>query len=346
MRSSLTSSRGRWAIEGGYVETPEGLIFTVKGLVHPPGRVVAYLRYMRDPSGDRVRGGVKYRRVYGFEEQESIVKTCYPKYSYYDSNWDAELQAVPLSDVVCTYSPDERLKGLFESRVGDKLEELAKGFAEELSSTSGVDLGFMGVSGSLLLSLHHEGSDVDFMVYGRENCIKAQRAMRDLLDEAKSFKRLGEAQLKELYRSRSTETPMSYEFFAKQELRKVIQGVYRGCMYFIRFVKDLNEVEESYGERRTRGLGRAKVRALVTDDLESIFTPCTYGVKCLEVLSGKVDAERLLEVTSFRGRFAEQALRGEEVEVKGRLEEVHFRGRIYQRLVVGSRGDYMVSLSL
>ena len=46
------------AVEGFAVETLEGLIFTVKGMVHPPHRLIAYLRFMPDAEGDRKRGSI------------------------------------------------------------------------------------------------------------------------------------------------------------------------------------------------------------------------------------------------------------------------------------------------
>jgi len=39
------------AREGDFLETLEGLIFDVKGLLHPDARVIAYLRYLPDPHG-------------------------------------------------------------------------------------------------------------------------------------------------------------------------------------------------------------------------------------------------------------------------------------------------------
>ena len=347
MRERSKSLGGRWGLEGGYVETSERLIFAVKGLVHPPDRVVAYLRYVADPAGDRVRGGLRYRRVYGFEEQLAIVRSRYPRYLHYDEVWDVELQSVPRESIWRAYDPSEGLMKLMKgSNAEDPLARAAKDFAEELSSASGVSVEDLGISGSLLLSLHTSSSDIDFVVYGVENCIKARDALRRLLSEGENFKRFDEERMRALFDFRVAETPMDYEVFVEQERRKVIQGLYKGYVYFIRFLKDLDEVGEAYGDRRCRRLGAARVRAVVVDDSESLFTPCNYKVECLEVLEGEVDPRALKEVTSFRGRFAEQALKGEVVEARGALEEVRFRGERYQRLVVGASGDYMVALSL
>ena len=347
MKSSLGTSRGRWSLEGGYVETVEGLIFTVKGLIHPPDKVIAYLRYMPDPCGDRVRGNVRYKRIYEINEQMEIIKSKYPQYSYYDDTWDLEVQAVPLNRISRTYSPDEGLKRIIKGcEPKSDLIEKVRSFAEELSQASGVDVDFMGISGSILLSLHKETSDIDFIVYGSRNCLKARDALRKLLAEGESFRRLDFKGMRELFDFRSSETPMPYELFIKHEARKVIQGVFKGQVYFIRFIKDVDEIGESYGDRKIKSMGIARVKAQVVDDSESLFTPCIYGVKCLEVLEGQVKPEMLIEVTSLRGRFAEQAVKGEVVEIRGKLEEVEYKGKRYQRIVLGSSGDYMISLSL
>jgi predicted nucleotidyltransferase len=51
----------------------------------------------------------------------------------------------------------------------------------------------------------------------------------------------------------------------------------------------------------------------------------------------------LREITSFRGRFCEQAREGERVLARGKLEKVVVReGEVYYRLPLGGRGDSMI----
>jgi predicted nucleotidyltransferase len=54
----------------------------------------------------------------------------------------------------------------------------------------------------------------------------------------------------------------------------------------------------------------------------------------VEVLEGDPDCTPR-EAVSFRGRFAEQAIKGERVFARGRLERVGSDGLEYYRLVVG-----------
>ncbi|MFX0011169.1 MAG: hypothetical protein ACFE9R_12695, partial [Candidatus Hermodarchaeota archaeon] len=76
--------------------------------------------------------------------------------------------------------------------------------------------------------------------------------------------------------------------------------------------------------------GRIKVKANITDSTNSIFTPCSYEIKCTKMLESNIIGKSiklndLSEVSSFRGRFCEQAIEGESVLVEGKLEEVRFK---------------------
>jgi predicted nucleotidyltransferase len=76
------------------------------------------------------------------------------------------------------------------------------------------------------------------------------------------------------------------------------------------------------------------VSAEVADDEESLLTPCRYMLGHVEVLAGDPTCAPR-EVISFRGRFAEQAKKGERVFARGRLERVRSEELEYYRLVVG-----------
>jgi len=140
------------------------------------------------------------------------------------------------------------------------------------------------------------------------------------------------------------DTPLSFADFVRLQARKVNEGRFRGRQYFIRFVKWPAEVGERYGDRRFEPCGPVTIRARVTDDHDAIFTPCRYGVEDVTFLDGSPVAG-LQEVSSFRGRFSEQARVGEWAIARGSLERVIPRaGPTYHCLVVGGRaGDYLLA---
>jgi len=333
------------AMEGFAVETVEGLIFTVKGLVHPPRRVVAYLRFMPDPAGDRKRGSICYRRVYRFEEQREILQLRFPIYIGHDPVFGLEVQGVPEQYAGKIYDPCFRLAKILENGARGPLEEKALAFANLLKDASGVPAGSLGVSGSVLVGLHGPGSDVDLVVYGDGESRAVHGALGRLLDGCRgSVRRLDGAELAALHASHRTDASLSFSDFARHQLRKVNEGHYAGIPYFVRFIKGMGEGREHYGDAVYQPLGNAAIRFRVADDGDAIFTPCRYAVEDVSLLNRAGEGD-LREVVSFRGRFSDQVRAGERAIARGRLERVIPRaGDVHHRLTVGGEaGDYLLS---
>jgi predicted nucleotidyltransferase len=137
---------------------------------------------------------------------------------------------------------------------------------------------------------------------------------------------------------------MSFEDFARVERRKAFQGMFDGTDYFIRFVKDWSQISEQYGDVCYKNSGYAKITATIADDSEALFTPCTYGIENIKVVEGP-ELEPILEIVSFRGRFCEQARKGEVVTAQGKVEHVTDKRseQAYYRIILGNKpSDYMV----
>jgi predicted nucleotidyltransferase len=122
----------------------------------------------------------------------------------------------------------------------------------------------------------------------------------------------------------------------------VLQGKFMGTDYFVRFVKDWDEVGEDYGDAQYRNVGHAKIEATITDDSEAIFTPCIYHIENVKLLGGRMTGP-IQEVASFRGRFCEQARTGERITAQGKVEHVVEKdGTEHCRMLIGNQpSDYM-----
>jgi predicted nucleotidyltransferase len=108
-------------------------------------------------------------------------------------------------------------------------------------------------------------------------------------------------------------------------------------------VKDWGENGERYGDNLYRRVGYAKVGAIVSDASNSIFTPCSYRVEDVKLLEGQ-HGELVSIVSSFRGRFCEQAEEGENVIAQGKVERVQSKsGQVEFRLLLGGKSsDFMI----
>jgi predicted nucleotidyltransferase len=330
--------------EGDLVETFDGNLFDVKGLVHPPDKVVAFIRYTPHSEGERRRGKVAYRKVYPLHERYDLLREKFPQYLVNDKVFGELLCEVPVESIRLHYQPTAYLKALRQKRKKDELEDAALRFAQLLKNTAGVPWDSLGVSGSLLVNLHTASSDIDVIVYGSQNCYRAYETLKRLIAEEKSpVKSYNRNELKNLFGFRSKDTSMKFEDFVRTESRKVLQGKFEEHDYFVRCVTDWHEINEQYGSVLYRPAGYAKTRAVVTDDSQMIFTPCHYEIDDGEVVEGS-KVKTIKEIVSFRGRFCEQARKGEFVKAQGKIESVQERGKkAFYRLLLGNNiSDYMI----
>jgi len=331
------------AREGDFIESFDKLIFDVKGLVHPPSRVVAFVRYVPDPCGDRRRGKEAYRKVYPLAERYELLQQKYPHYMRFDQVFGEYLNEVPVEVIKRHYDPSDKLRKLRRGGNLDPVEARTLEFVESLREWTGIAWNKLGVSGSVLVGLHRSNSDIDVVVYGTRNCLLARETLRKMFTvEQTPLRAYGLEDLKRLYETRRKDTAMPLNDFLRVERSKLSQGKFRGRDFFVRFVKDWDEVKERYGEVLYTSMGNSKLVARVIDDEDAFFTPCRYGVNGVQVLEGKRIGS-IKEIVSFRGRFCEQARFGERVEAQGKLEKVHMKdGTEYYRLLLGGNPtDYM-----
>jgi len=328
--------------EGDFVESKEGLIFDVKGVLHPPERVMAFVRYIPSRNGDRERRGMRYRKIYALSARYEFLTTHYPQYLVQDEVLGACVNAVPVHDLVHHYQPQDKTRQLLRNNRVDGVERDAVDFITLLREASSVTVENMGVSGSILVGLHTTQSDIDVIIYGRANGFVLRDTLKQLLRDGEDVKAYGRDFLRRRHEIRQRATPVSVPDYVYHESRKSFQGTFKGRDFFLRYVKDWHEVAERYGDAIYRTMGYTTITGRVLDDAENLFTPCTYPLGDVEVLAGT--AAPVTEVASFRGRFCEQAVRGEWIVAQGKLERVSRKRQIHHRLLLGNDPrDYMVT---
>jgi predicted nucleotidyltransferase len=314
------------AREGDFLESVEGLIFDVKGDIHPPDRVISFVRYVPDSRGDRKKEGRSYRKIYDLKERFSFLKEKYPHYVYFDPVFQRELQGMPLTNIKNLFYPREKFKALCDSGKRGELEESAVQLAEMLH----IPQKAAGVSGSILVGLHTAHSDIDLVVYGEEHCIQAYDRLRMLRDQDVVHQfGVDLAKKKAQFRWGSTSKNL-----VKLEQKKILHGSFQQKEYFFRFLK-LERKE--YNDVQYVPLHKAALKAVVTDDTDSIFTPCCYRIEDSSI-------EGVERLVSLRGRFCEQVKKGDTITARGTVEKVCTPKREYYQMMLGDHGDYLLSV--
>jgi hypothetical protein len=332
-----------------FVESVEGLIFCVIGNVHPRDRVVAYLKYVPGLySSIRVkwsREGMMYDRILPFYSATGVrntfdfLKKHYPHYIVFDRYRSIELIEVPKDRIKIHYKPEERLKEILKEP-RDELEALAKEIVEKLSHESGVPLNFFGITGSILLRIHNPLiSDIDLVVYGKENAYRVKEALIKLFEDVESsFSRpkgeVLESWAQDIIKIHPLTLDETRLLYGKYKWNRAL---YKGRQFSIHPVKLENEVVEEWEQKIFKSLGIATIKARVVDSSDSIFMPATYVIEDAKVLEGDEKASKARLVVSYEGLYIDLARPGEEIVARGKLEEVTDlkAGETYYQLTVG-----------
>lgn len=319
--------------EGDYIRTVDGLFFAVKGGRHSNELVIGVLRYVPDGKGERNYSGKPYRRVYDLESTTKYLKNYNISYINYIEWLGLMLQSVPISSIAEIYKPIERLEKIM-THPESSLEKKVANFVKALSSTSGVSLSSFGISGSLLIGLEMEDSDIDLNVYGELEGRRVYDALKKIRDEETWVFAYNEDSIEQILFSRWGDTGLDLEPFRTIECEKVLHGLVGDVDYFIRLLVD------EY-ESNSEPICKVNISATVVNTSLAIYTPCIYGVK--EVLIEDEPPDHIItELKSYRGKFTEQVKIGEKIKARGTLEKVNRKNTFIYRLILGEKGDYLI----
>jgi predicted nucleotidyltransferase len=323
-------------IEGFYIETSERLLFSVKGIHHPDGLVIAYLRYIPDPKGKRARGCIRFRRVYDLDETQGYLRANAPIYLNFIKSKELTLQSIPLKRIIKIYNPTEKTSSII-NYPKNNLELTVAKFVMAISTEGDVPVSEIGVSGSLLIDLATSTSDIDLIIYGVENSMKAYDALRKLRARTEWVRSYTIKDVIPVATERWND-PGLVRLLLEIEAEKVLHGKVDEIDYYIRLVPYPQEYKR---EIKSKLLGKVTLNVKMGDAVMSIFTPCIYVVDdCFYVKPSF--GPKVTQLVSYRGRFTEQAIEGETVVVHGSLEEVAYPGETIHRVILGDTSDYIV----
>ncbi len=272
--------------------------------------VKCFLRYVPDSNGERVKDGVRYRKL----SHDEAIKLA-PTY------FDGRIFRVPLQHVSEVYKPEERLSEVTKSAEVARVVEYFEGIPRDK----------MGITGSRLIGMESEDSDIDFVVYGRWWFEARERIKRGI--ERKELSEPDSDTWEFIYRKRKITMP--FDIFIAHERRKYHRAFIGSTYFDLLYVRDYDELERDVPEEPGKKCGKVKVRAEVLDDSLAFDYPAFYPLKS--------DVKGVL---CFTHTFVGQVRKGEVLEAQGEMEIIN--GEKY--VVVGTKreveDEYIVSLDL
>ena len=333
-----------------FVESIEGLMFCVIGNVHPKNRIVSFLKYVPHyESPIRIkwsRSGVKYGRILpyysamGVQQTLDFLKKNHPEYIIFDKYRSIELIEVPKEKIKVHYQPEKRLQEIL-NEPKDPLEEMARELAIRIAEKSGVDLKCFGITGSILLKIHNlKYSDIDLIVYGKENSYKVKETLLELFKDPKTPFTLPYGEILDRWAQDIIKIhPLTLEeakiLYGKYKWNRAL---YRGRQFSVHPVKLEDEVDEAWEDKIHKPIGIVKIKAKVIDSSDSLFMPAVYIVDNVNMLEGPTPPKPIDKIVSYEGLYFDIANPGDEVIARGKLEFVEDvrRNETYCQVTIGT----------
>jgi predicted nucleotidyltransferase len=327
-----------------FIQTTEGLLLCVVGSLHPPKRIISYLKYVPAESGVWGKGENRFRRILqrytipNLLETFAFLEQNYPKYLFHSPVSNITLTAVPHQEIEVHFIPEQKLTQLRSASQLDSLQDKLVRFTRFLEDISGVPSGAFGVTGSLLLDIHQlTFSDLDVTVSGIKNSWTLRNAITESSSYEMSVRRLAGEPLEEWCSNKAKQYPLTPKEASEIYQRKWNLGFFEETWCSIHPVKLKNEIPERYGQKIYYPYGQVTIRAFVRDNTDSLFLPAVYHVEDAEILEGP-HLEQINEIVSYESLYSSLAENGEAIMAKGKLERVveSETTRAHYRVLVGS----------
>jgi uncharacterized protein len=300
-----------------YISIDDKLFFAVVSEYQEEDRALTWLRYVKDDSG---------MKKVGTEQAAKIISENYPEFVYYSKYADIELHGIPLDSIDRVHRPDQAVIDLLKLDNPNTVEQDAIQIIN-LMLNAGVKREALGITGSILLGTHNEKSDIDMIVYGREQFFEVRELAKQFLTSGQ-LTSLDETMWRDAYERRGCE--LSFDEYKKYELKKYNKFISGTTKVDISLVTE--NYERVYENGPYKKIERDKIIAEVIEDTYAYDFPARYFI----------EHENFNEVVSYTATYIGQAVKGDKIEVAGYVEQ-GVDGK--RRLLVGTNreatGEYI-----
>jgi predicted nucleotidyltransferase len=279
-----------------YISIDNKLFFAVVSEYQEDDRALTWLRYVKDENG---------MRKLETEEAAKLMNEQYPQFVFYSEYADIELHGIPLDEIEHVLRPDQGVMHLLHLESPDDIQKDAISVIQLLID-AGIRRESIGITGSLLLGTQNENSDIDMIIYGREQFFKVRELIKTSLDKGE-LKALDEAMWQDAYQRRGCE--LSFEEYKKYELKKFNKFISGSTKVDVTMVAE--NFERVYENGPYKKAGKDKIVAVVIEDTYAYDFPSRYFI----------DHENYNEVVSYTATYTGQAVNGDTIEVAGFVEQ-------------------------
>ena len=301
-----------------YIKSKDNLFFAVNGNNHPKTHYIAFLRYIPSEDGNRVLNGMKYKKVNSAQAYK-YLKENHPDYLFDWNISNKKMMGIPVEDVKEIYDPVEGLRKIRYAPNKSKLYEKITLLADIFHENSGIPYESMRISGSCLIGLENEKSDIDYIIYGLENHKKAIEYYSITKNDKHSpLDAINNDYWEFVYNKRIKDNSMTLDEFVWYESRKNNRGLIKGTLFDILLNRLDCEIQENT-DVNIKQIEKIKIICDICDDSLSYDSPATYKIENVEFIEGH--RRNIEEVLSFTHTYTGIVKNNERVIASGVCEE-------------------------
>ncbi len=303
----------------------EGRVFVVLGYIQPASRILSFLKYVPDSSGEWQSGDIKYKRIFWGSVSSTIdgMSLLPLNYIVEDHHFGTDLLEPPTENVAKYFSPEIRLKEIIETGPKDPLEELAKRGADTLHDALGVQYNHIGVAGSILWKGHNlERSDINMNIYGFEASWLLYNNYGSLIEGREN------ARLRELpdWKHAISRVQARVPTMKSEDLENLFTRRKALCLgdvcigispILLPGEAPIQHGRESYSAISTKPI---TIKMDIENAEFGIFHPAIY--ECQSPSLDAIDGDSVSRIMVYDGAFGGLLRTGDHVEVTGTLQKV------------------------
>lgn len=340
--------------EASIITTRDGIHCQVYGNEHPVHCILVKPKYIPTDKIEskalpcRFITGRKMNRLNMWVDKGELKKYLKAfKKAYPDYIFTSDLHkgrrlffAVPIDKIERVYFPGKGLSELMKipKKHLDKHLTLVYKFSKFLLK-SGLEIDDLGVTYSTLMGHYYWISDMNFVVYGKENFWKLMKYLETARHPLLRWK-TKEDWLK-FYRKRNRLAIFNEDKFLHLMSKKKSEGYFGDILFVIFGTEKEEEVWFKWGEEKYSSLGLATVEGTVVDNFSSVVRPGYYQIKDSKILDSS-DNVRVKKIVFYSRDYTMIAYPGEKIMACGILEKVKPKKRKpYYRVVVGYFDAYI-----
>lgn len=298
-----------------FIATDENLLFAVVSPLEEQGKALCFLRYAYL---DR-----QWRKL-PTDQANQLLSQSYPHYLHFSAALQASLHAVPIELIKQHYQPRKVLAALLDAASDDPvindLQQLCALFA-----VNGLPLHELGITGSLLVGMQTQNSDIDLVIYDRA-LFHRTRSLVQALIASGHCQTLQDSDWLDSFQRRGCD--ISLDEYIWHEQRKYNKALINGRKFDLSLLSRESEAADASFQKR----GVVQIEARVIEDSHAFDYPAMF----------RIDHPNIGQVVCFTATYVGQAQCGEQIRVAGQLEVDGFGS---QRVVVGSTreaiGEYI-----